>query len=92
MGADVTAVSSPTRTVAPVAAHVHPAQLAGAGISSVARLTDPDACISCGICVDVCPRSAIEMDDLPTVQESLCTGCNECVDACPRGALVLVAA
>ena len=68
-----------------------PAQLTGAGVSGIARLTDPDACIGCGICVDVCPRSAIELDDLPMVHEDLCTGCGDCVEACPRGALGLVA-
>jgi NAD-dependent dihydropyrimidine dehydrogenase PreA subunit len=93
VGANVTAVSSPTWTAAPVAAPTQPTQIAGTDTPGVARLTDADACIGCGICVDVCPRSAIELDgDLPEIHEDLCTGCGECVDACPRGALTLAAA
>jgi ferredoxin len=90
--AGVTAVSSPAPAAAPVAASAQPDQLAGAGVLAVARLTDPDACIGCGICVDICPRSAIELNDLPTIHEDLCGGCGECIEACPRGALTLVAA
>ena len=91
-GADARAVSSPAWTAAPVAAPARPAQIAVADALGVARLTDADACIACGICVDVCPRSAIELDDLPEIHEDLCGGCGECVEACPRAALTLVAA
>jgi NAD-dependent dihydropyrimidine dehydrogenase PreA subunit len=92
VGADVTAVSSPTWTAAPDTAPTRPAQIAGTDARHVARLTDTDACTGCGICVDACPRSAIELDELPVIHEELCTGCGECVEACPRGALTLVAA
>lgn len=91
-GADVPAISSPAWTTTPVAAPARPAQIAVANAIGVARLTDADACIACGICVDVCPRSAIELDDLPEIHEDLCGGCGECVEACPRAALTLVAA
>lgn len=67
-----------------------PAAVAAARL--VARLDDPDLCIGCGIRMDACPRSAIELDDVVSIDRVLCTGCGECVDACPRGVLSLVEA
>ncbi len=46
-------------------------------------------CAGCGICVDVCPYEAREMDeetDTAKVLEVLCQGCGACVAACPNGA------
>jgi NAD-dependent dihydropyrimidine dehydrogenase PreA subunit len=88
---NVTAAASPARTEAPIATPAQPARTADSNTLSVARLTDPDACVGCGICVDVCPRSAVELDDLPKIHEDLCGGCGECIEACPRGALTLEA-
>jgi NADPH-dependent glutamate synthase beta subunit-like oxidoreductase/glutamate synthase domain-containing protein 3/NAD-dependent dihydropyrimidine dehydrogenase PreA subunit len=54
------------------------------------------ACRDCGICVSVCPQSAISRKDLEgndyeyTVDENLCIGCGFCAGACPCGVWDLV--
>ncbi len=57
-----------------------------------------DACFSCGmciqcdICVDNCPRQAIErIGENFTVNYELCSGCGVCASVCPRGAIVMEA-
>ena len=54
------------------------------------------ACRDCGICVSVCPQSAISRKDLKdnayeyVVDENLCIGCGFCAGACPCGVWDLV--
>jgi NADPH-dependent glutamate synthase beta subunit-like oxidoreductase/glutamate synthase domain-containing protein 3/NAD-dependent dihydropyrimidine dehydrogenase PreA subunit len=54
------------------------------------------ACRDCGICVAVCPQSAISRKDLGDsayeygVDENLCIGCGFCAGACPCGVWDLV--
>jgi NADPH-dependent glutamate synthase beta subunit-like oxidoreductase/NAD-dependent dihydropyrimidine dehydrogenase PreA subunit len=54
------------------------------------------ACRDCGICVSVCPQSAISRKDLESndyeyvVDENLCIGCGFCAGACPCGVWDLV--
>jgi NADPH-dependent glutamate synthase beta subunit-like oxidoreductase/glutamate synthase domain-containing protein 3/NAD-dependent dihydropyrimidine dehydrogenase PreA subunit len=54
------------------------------------------ACRDCGICVSVCPRSAISKKELKgdqyeyVVAENLCIGCGFCAGACPCGVWDLV--
>jgi heterodisulfide reductase subunit A len=46
-------------------------------------------CTGCGTCVDVCPYSAITLDEerkVSVVNEVLCHGCGNCAAACPSGA------
>jgi ferredoxin len=57
---------------------------------TVSRLADRESCLGCGLCVDACPHSAIELNDVVTVREDLCTGCGDCVEVCPQDALTLV--
>jgi putative selenate reductase len=53
-----------------------------------------DACFSCGtciqcdICVDNCPRGAIErIGETFQIDLELCSGCGVCASVCPRGAI-----
>jgi heterodisulfide reductase subunit A len=45
-------------------------------------------CVGCGVCVEICPYSAIAMDEngLAVVNEVLCKGCGTCVASCRSGA------
>jgi anaerobic carbon-monoxide dehydrogenase iron sulfur subunit len=50
-------------------------------------VVDPDLCIGCGTCEELCPIGAIEMhEDFPYVCD-LCRGAPRCVKACTMGAL-----
>jgi ferredoxin len=52
-------------------------------------MVDKDKCVSCGICVDICPEYAISMDALVVVDPRRCTGCGACIAECPSEALSL---
>lgn len=50
------------------------------------------ACVKCGICAGICPRSAIAMEPgfgLPVVDPRRCIVCFCCVECCPRKAMAL---
>jgi len=65
-------------------------------------MLDPDLCILCGLCVDVCPPNCITIARADTVglgapsqsalllDEDLCIRCGLCVNRCPPGALSMV--
>ena len=47
-------------------------------------------CTGCGVCQEVCPFNAIEVDakeNVSVVNEALCKGCGLCVSSCRSGAL-----
>jgi len=51
---------------------------------------DEDKCVGCGVCVSMCPYTAITLDTekkVSVVNEVLCKGCGTCVAACPSGAM-----
>ena len=53
---------------------------------------DTEICSGCGICVQVCPYEAREMDEyrrISRVHEALCQGCGACIAACPNTACEL---
>ena len=54
---------------------------------------DPDTCVGCETCIDVCQVGAMkfnEEDGVSFVDHNRCIGCGNCVPACPDGAIALV--
>jgi heterodisulfide reductase subunit A len=50
---------------------------------------DPDVCIGCRVCIDLCPYTAIEFDErrqVSVVNPAVCKGCGSCSGFCPSGA------
>ncbi len=52
-------------------------------------VVDLEKCAGCGICVDVCPAGAIEVNQQAVVNDEACTGCAACVSECPNEAIVI---
>lgn len=53
---------------------------------------DENICSGCGICVEVCPYEAREIDlylRIARVHEALCQGCGACIASCPNNACEL---
>lgn len=51
----------------------------------------PERCIGCGICIESCPRQALELTRTGVKTDlSKCTACGICADRCPSGARELV--
>lgn len=57
-----------------------------------------EACIACGMCVTVCPVSALALsligqDDLktcfPALTDRPCIGCGLCKKSCPMDAIIM---
>ena len=58
-------------------------------ISPTISWIDPDICIGCQICIELCPYTAIEFDErrgVSVVNEAVCKGCGSCSAHCPSGA------
>jgi predicted Fe-Mo cluster-binding NifX family protein/ferredoxin len=53
-------------------------------------VVDSGKCAGCGICADVCPAGAIEVNERAVVNVKACTGCAVCVSECPNEAIILV--
>jgi len=56
----------------------------------VAAKVDMELCAGCGICVDVCPANAIEIQNgKARVDVEACVECGLCVGECPAVAIQL---
>ncbi|MFE3845248.1 4Fe-4S dicluster domain-containing protein [Thermoplasmatota archaeon] len=65
-------------------------------IEATVANVDEDLCRGCGFCVDACPYTAIELEEvdrfghkvlIARVNEALCKGCGSCAAACLNGAI-----
>ncbi len=49
---------------------------------------EPEICIGCGECEEVCPYGAVEVvDGQAVIDPVLCHFCLRCVEECPKGAI-----
>jgi len=58
-------------------------------VSPMISSIDPNICIGCQVCIDLCAYSAIEFNELKgvsEVNEAMCKGCGSCAGHCPSGA------
>jgi benzoyl-CoA 2,3-dioxygenase component A len=52
------------------------------------HLIDPEVCIRCNTCEEICPIDAITHDDRNyVVDASICNACNACISPCPTGSI-----
>ena len=59
--------------------------------NEVARV-DHQLCDACGLCMPLCPPTAIEMRrEGLVIDVTTCTGCRKCIAPCPVGALSMIA-
>jgi ferredoxin len=63
---------------------------AGMGAGEAAPTTRAALCTQCGICVDVCPVGAVQLNGKVQTDGWACTLCCACVKACPTGARVML--
>jgi len=52
---------------------------------------DPDKCIGCGMCLEVCPHGVLELENrrVHMVNRDACMECGACGRNCPLGAVTV---
>jgi heterodisulfide reductase subunit A len=60
-------------------------------VEGMVSSVDENLCIGCGLCISICPYSAISKDEkgLAKVNEVLCKGCGTCAASCPTRAITM---
>lgn len=61
-------------------------------LDDVVTLTlNPDACVGCGMCLDVCPHGVLAMEGrkVRIVDRNGCMECGACAKNCPSNALAV---
>ena len=63
---------------------------AGVCLALTQFYVDPNKCVGCGACIEVCPESCIEGKPgyISMIESFDCTRCGKCLEACPNGAIV----
>lgn len=58
--------------------------------SNFTAQVDPEACVACGNCEEICQMDAIAVDDTAVVDPDRCIGCGLCVSVCDTDAMTLL--
>ncbi|MCL6639304.1 MAG: CoB--CoM heterodisulfide reductase iron-sulfur subunit A family protein [Firmicutes bacterium] len=71
-----------------------PLTLGRVSVEPFSSAVDQEKCSGCGICVPLCPYSAIGREDYAgkpraRIDEALCAGCGVCAATCPSAAITL---
>ena len=63
-------------------------EMVGSGLTAE---VNEELCISCGVCLKLCPYNAISKDDMDivSVNKLLCKGCGVCGASCPENAIII---
>ena len=57
--------------------------------TALVAVVDPEICVGCGACEEVCPAGAIAVHEVARIDRAKCTGCAHCIAACPHRAIAL---